>query len=146
MTLTTTREQRLRVLLDMDGLVGGEPYGVPAYALARMADCSTPDGPESPGAVWLENVADDALDAWEERGEDNDIDDAAHQTADDAVPIYTHQTWSVFVDLGAYNEDPTELGGDGADMTQTAKVCLYMIAERLTREMWELAEDQDDDR
>jgi hypothetical protein len=38
----------------------------------------------------------------------------------------------VFVDLGAYNEDPAgELGDDGSDLTQAAGVALYLIASRL---------------
>lgn len=60
-----------------------------------------------------------------------DYSGAVHERADAAVPTYTRQVWSVFSDLGAFTEDPTELGFNGSDMEQGAKVCLYMIAERV---------------
>ena len=37
----------------------------------------------------------------------------------------------MFVDLGAYHEDPSELGADTSDMEEAAKTCLYLIADRL---------------
>ncbi len=36
------------------------------------------------------------------------------------------------MDLGAYDEDPSELGTDeSATMQERASICLYMIADRL---------------
>ena len=116
-----------------------------SWHLARLADCSEPDRHDgigftppfegdadpSPGARFLRGVEDDVLgaiarDEW-------DDDDSAHEVADSAVPIYTHELWATFVDLGAYNEDATELGAEADDMTKAAGVCLYMIGERLAR-------------
>lgn len=107
------------------------------YALARLADCSSPDSPESAGAQWLARVA-SCLDEIE------DEDDVSEQ-ADSIVPIYTHEVWTVFVDLGAYNEDPTELGADAGDMEGCAKVCLFMIAERLLHVLLEEKEGADEE-
>ncbi len=96
-----------------------------AYELARMAGCASPDSPESAGAVFL-------LDVQFAVNEYSEIDeDTAAQVADEAPDVYTHQMWAEFVDLAAYNEDPTELAGELADMGQSARICLYMIAERL---------------
>ena len=114
-----------------------------AYVLARMADCASPDTLESPGAVFLLRVADDVAEALDD--EDTDRDDAPHEIADAAVPIYTYDVWRTFVDLAAYQEDPTELGADGSDMEQAAKVCLYMIADRLARALFEEHDEQEPD-
>ncbi len=51
--------------------------------------------------------------------------------ADGAVPVYTGERWAVFADLAAYNEDPGDIGGWPADLTDAAGVALYVIAERL---------------
>lgn len=120
------------------------PTGIPTpWQLARMADCFDPDSLLSPGATFLREVWDAATSERDQY--DDDDSDAAHAIADGAVPIYTHAVWSTFVDLGAYREDPTELGFDGSDMEQAAKVCLYMIAERLAVAAMEQASETDDD-
>ena len=108
------------------------------YQLARLADCLEPDSPESPGAKFLERVADDYREAVEYG---YDADESPHEIADNAVPVYTHARWETFTDLGAYQEDVTELGATGDDLTQCAAVALYMIAERLVRAL----ADEDDD-
>lgn len=118
-----------------------EPSERNAYHLASMAGCASPDSLESAGAVFLGHVADGV----EERADEWD-EDAVHEIADGAVPIYTYHVWSTFVDLAAYNEDPTELGADASDLEQAAKVALYMIAERLVYALREAdATDEDDD-
>lgn len=114
------------------------------YALARLAECASPDSLDSPGARFLASVADAVADhidynegAWD--------DDDAHEIADGAVPVYTHERWQVFVDLAAYQEDPSEWG-EITDMTEAAAVCLYMIAERLACAVAaEITEGGDDD-
>lgn len=106
-----------------------------AYRLAGMAECASPDSPDSPGVRFLLRVASDFAERVAD-GEEYDDDaayDMAHEVADAAVPIYTHERWVTFVDLAAYNEDPSELGADASDMTELAGVCLYLIAERLVR-------------
>lgn len=113
-----------------------------AYALANLADCSCPDTDKSAGADFLRGVQDDVL----ERLSDGSADeDAAHEIADGAVPVYTHDLWQTFTDLAAYNEDPTELGYDGSDMDAAARTCLYLIAHRLVLALLEEAQDEDDE-
>lgn len=134
-----------------------------SWHLARLADCYDPDAhdglgfepeferPEgykaSPGAEFLRRIEEDVL----ERLADGTLDedgDAIHEIADSAVPIYTHDLWTTFTDLGAYNEDPSELGAESDDMTRAAGVCLYLIAERLARAIAEdeiSSEDEDED-
>lgn len=102
-----------------------------AWQLARLADCLDPDAPDSPGARFLERVAADYREAIAD--ETYDADDSPHEIADNAVPVYTHDRWQVFVDLGAYQEDVTELGATGDDLTGCAADALYMIADRLVR-------------
>lgn len=138
----TKRGTTLRDVLGMDD----DAVGVSAYVLAGMGVCASPDRPGSPGAVFLEDVALDTIDRADEiDGERFDHADLAHEIADAAVPIYTHTIWSTFVDLAAYNEDPTELGVDGSDMLQAAKVCLYMIAERVAMAVLDEIERAEDE-
>lgn len=104
-------------------------YKVPsAYVLAGMADCATPDSLDSIGAQFLTAVAQATVESLEY---DDDRDDIPWTAADQCVPIYTYDVWRTFVDLAAWREDPTELGADGSDMEQAAKVCLFAIGERL---------------
>lgn len=118
------------------------------WHLANLADCGSPDKPDrygfdpspnglsflpSPGAQFLRLVADSTAEAIDYAGEDFDPDSYDPcEDADGSVPVYAHELWSTFVDLAAYNEDPSELGYDSeSDMETLARVCLYMIAERL---------------
>lgn len=110
-----------------------------AYHLARLAETYSPDSLESPGAHFLASVAD----AFEEYERDAD-GDWLHEAADGAVPIYTHERWQVFVDLGAYNEDISDLGATG-DATQDAAIALYMIAERLLSALAAAADEDDEE-
>jgi|SRR6516225_10905127 hypothetical protein len=107
-----------------------------AYELARLAEVASPDSPTSPGAEWLNSVA-----RW---AEDVENDDDITEAADSVVPVYTHERWRVFVDLAAYNEDPTDLGADASDMTQAAGVALFLIAERLIQALLQEREEEDD--
>jgi hypothetical protein len=105
------------------------------WQLARLADCMDPSKRDSAGAEFLFIVEDAARERWwvmtdDERVAD-DIADTWSEVADSCVPIYTHNMWQTFADLGAWQEDPTDLGADADDMTKCAMVCLYMIAERL---------------
>lgn len=95
------------------------------YSLAEVAGCFAPDSPTSPGAVFLLGIAEHVADSRD------DGEDAAAYIADAAVPVYTHDVWAAFVDLGAYREDPSELGDDGSDMTKSASLALYVVADRL---------------
>lgn len=92
-----------------------------AYMLARLADCMDPDRPDSPGSLFLEAV-------WESY-EEGMTEDDVFETVDSMIPVYTHDRWMTFVDLGAYQEEvETDTRGD---MTQMAAVALFQIGERL---------------
>lgn len=113
-----------------------DPTTWTAFRLANESDCSTPDTSESDGAKFLTGIRDQVVDGWDynERDMTEDaLDDLVHEAADDAPSIYTYHMWQEFADLCAYQEDPTELGFDGSDMEQGARICLYMIAERCAR-------------
>jgi hypothetical protein len=136
------------------------------FQLATLADCGSPDDRESPGALFLASIARSVAEhcnqyaGTPEDGDDWPLivgelsdGDAAHEIADNAVPIYTHERWQVFTDLQAYNEDVSELGEvDGDDLTRSvAGVALYMIAERLVHALAEelseaLGEDEPHDQ
>lgn len=99
------------------------------WQLAGLAGCSSPDSVNSAGAAWLVRVARDAVELAEDQADD--LTDGIAERADANVPIYTHDLWATFVDLGAYQEDVSELIGAETDMEKLAQVALYMIAERL---------------
>jgi len=128
-----------------------------AYHLSSDAGCATPDTLTSEGARLLTGVRDSVveliegldIDDWHEAADGHDIgslDDrgAVSEIADGAPSIYTHTLWGQFVDLAAYNEDPTELGVeaggiDADDLSRAAAMCLYIIADRLARSLLEEA-------
>jgi hypothetical protein len=126
------------------------------YELSGLADCASPDRHDgigfepaaepqegSAGAKFLRHVAEDVA----ERLTDGigDVHDEAHEVADNAVPIYTHELWTTFVDLAAYQEDPSELGAESDDLTKAAGVALYMIGNRLAVALFEEHEDDEDE-
>lgn len=123
------------------------------YRLATDADCGIPDSSDSPGAGVLFTVRTMVLESWadampsDERGDvrdllDVDWSDTAHNIADAAPSVYTHELWSQFVDLAAYQEFD-EVVSDGLlevssdstnDMGPSFTIpatCLYSIARRL---------------
>lgn len=118
-----------------------------------LAACGTPDTLESAGAKFLTSVRDALVEAVEsgriarDGGDGNEnVSDVIHEIADGAPDVYTATKWAEFIDLAAYQEDPSELGADAADMDNMASVCLYIIAERLCHALLtELAADADDD-
>lgn len=115
-----------------------------AWQLARLAGCSDPDSDESAGAQFLYSVESDTL----ERIEYNDGEwdnDFAHEIADGAVPVYMYKMWQTFVDLAAFEEDPSELVSENADMNAQAGICLYMIADRLAYAVAEKYEESRED-
>jgi hypothetical protein len=110
-----------------------DPREWTAYRLANEADCAGPDSPESAGAKMLESVRDAVVDAFDyndKQVSEDAAQDIVSEAADQGPDIYTNTMWNEFVDLCAYREDPTELGFDGSDMDQAARICLYMISER----------------
>lgn len=142
-----------------------------SWQLARLAECADPDEHDgrgfsedqqveprdgSPGAQFLrrcENAAYDVLgdaetindnpgDTFAERAE---YTGRLSEEADSTVPIYTHERWTTFADLAAYDEDTDELAGPDTDMTSRAGIALYMIAERLIRAIIAEETEQDED-
>ena len=117
-----------------------------AYVLASMAECSTPDSHESDGAGFLTSTVEALAESvrWDRENDGGqDIGDIIAETADGSVPVYTGRLWDAFVDLGAYQQDITELVDASADMDQGARLALYVIAERLC---WAVVtEDTDND-
>jgi hypothetical protein len=138
-----------------DGTPG--PDTVASWRLARTADCSCPEGAEREGAAFLDSVFSDFLytaqnDLDVSGGDDaNDVRRALeafewHETADGAVPIWTHQKWVTFVQIGAYDEDVSDLV-DSRKVTgdDCANAALYIIADRLLRALSEELADKCDE-
>ena len=111
------------------------------WQLARLADCFDPDAEDSPGGRFLRSVEADVLErsayGWDE--------EAVHEIADSAPAVYNSTRWAEFVDLGAWQEDVSEVAGGGEDMTTRAGLALYMIAERLVLALREEIEGESDD-
>lgn len=108
-----------------------------AFQLARLADCGEPDTEHSPGARFLESVR-DAVDEMIEYSKPAGMDEVAdgiREIADGAPDVYTAARWAQFVDLAAWQEDLSEIGGGGEDMTGNAGLALYLIAERLATKL-----------
>jgi hypothetical protein len=100
------------------------------YSLAGKADVTAPDGHGSPGAIFLIDIRDAVVEAFEEYGE---VDERKQdEIADGAASVMTHEKWQQFVDLAAYSEDlegygtPTDEGINGYP-----GLALYVIAHRL---------------
>lgn len=110
-----------------------EPFT--AYRLASMAECSGPDSLDSPGAKFLLDVQAATREHIESGGDPEEL----HEIADNAPDAYTWPRWQEFVDLGAWREDLSDLGGLGSmeDMTEAAGVALYQIADRLAHALVE---------
>jgi len=91
--------------------------------LADLAETFYPDTPE----------AKNFFDTLVSLSEGPDIEDGVEisEIADGAVPIYTHELFTIFVDLGAYQEDISELASENFNFEANARIALYLIAERL---------------
>ena len=104
------------------------------YLLSRLADCATPDNPNSPGAAFLLEVADDFRRAADERP-DTDPDDLPHEIADEACYRLesrgTHGLILAAVDLCAYREDVTDYTEPTHDAHRLLTIGLYVIASNL---------------
>jgi len=108
------------------------------FVLANAADCGTPETSTSAGSVFLVRVRSAVHELLSELDSDGrnllrdgsmDDDGTLHEIADSSVPIYTHELWSTFVDLSAYNEDVDEY--EPTDLNNAAGIALFVIAERL---------------
>lgn len=113
-----------------------------AYGLSCDADCGGADSPASAGAQFLMSVRDAVVEEIEANGVEG-WEDRIFEIADNAPDVYTAKRWAEFVDLAAYNEDISEYGDCGDDLTKAAGVALYVIAERLATALFtEAAEAQ----
>ena len=101
-----------------------------AYTLAGMAEVAGPDAIDSPGAIFLTDIRDEVVEAFEESGE---ISEQKHgEIADGAASVSTHVKWQQFVDLCAYREDLSEFGEPTkGGIEGVADLALYCIAHRL---------------
>ena len=103
------------------------------YRIADMAGASSPDNDRSPGYRWLERVRDRTADlVADESVDDGDIidGDRLYEEADSVVPIYTHELWTTWTDLGGYRFDGElrqEFSGD--DIERIPQADLYEMAE-----------------
>ena len=105
------------------------------YRLANMIEAHT-ENDTSDGAEWLQQVARGWLDCERDEAIEygTDMDEAIHQAADGAVPIYTGHRWQVFTDLQGWQfseEIAKELGPLPTDMTEAIGWILCTLAERL---------------
>lgn len=108
------------------------------WQLASLAQCLEPDSSGSPGADFLVTVRDALQQQIENAGTTGDRArdfDILHEIVDGCVPVYTHELWKVFVDLGAYNE-MIDYHAEWGDMTRCATAALYQIGERLAYALW----------
>lgn len=107
-----------------------------AYQLALLADCMTPDSPESPGARFLTGVADTFYDALDDLLSSDTPDEDLYEL--DAEPsVYTYEMWQQFVDIATQEESEME-----GTMEQMASFCLVKIGERLLQALWTEAQDE----
>jgi hypothetical protein len=107
------------------------------HQLSNLADCASPDSGESPGALFLTHVQDSVNDRAGYADDGYDLHDTAHEIADSNVPVYTHEMWTVFTDLCAWQEDVAGEFGPIEDMEEGAQTALYMIAFRLATALLE---------
>lgn len=133
--------------------------GMHPYQLAHRVGCWHPDSGESPGAEYLVSIARAVSDALavgdyglEDYGDDIDAGnmsratDTATRAADEiatdlsginlagGLACSTFNLWRVFVDLGAWQQDPDECpaGPENIDpMTRDALARLWLIGYRL---------------
>jgi len=153
--LTALRAEYTVNPLKDDGTPG--PDTVASWRLARTADCSCPEGAERAGAAFLDSVFSDFVCTAQNDLNVSGGDDAYdirrslerfdwHEAADSAVPIWTHQKWLTFVEIGAYDEDVSDLV-DSRKVTgdDCANAALYIIADRLLRALSEELADKCDE-
>jgi hypothetical protein len=113
------------------------------WHLSHLVDVTSPDGQESPGAVFLRGIRDSVIEQVEylvEAGED--VESAVEslrynggdsEIADGAVPIYTYLKWQTFTDLAAWEVDLAEITdvSEPMDLDKQSNLALYLIASNL---------------
>lgn len=129
----------------------GKLSALDSYELADMLDVSSPDNSCSPGAEFLSGIRDDVHERLRNGATADDLRNESGAIASEFVEIIesrgTHRKWTAFVDLGAWQEDLSELGSfeDAGDVANRA---LWQIADRfchkVARELDELDTEEDD--
>lgn len=126
------------------------------WLLARTAEISAPGPDEKEGADFLTSLFTDFTYHIENDLDVSENEDAAdlrkdieriewHETADAAVPVYTHGKWTTFVQLAAYDEDVSDYV-DSRRVTpeDCANAALYVVANRLLHALSEELADECD--
>ena len=99
------------------------------WQLARLAGCLDPDSRTSPGALWLQDVHEAAVDLLQHSEPDAESwPDLTCELADSLIPVHTLERWQVFVDLGAWREEAVN---QVDDLTTAAGHALFELAARL---------------
>lgn len=98
------------------------------YSGSRLANIARVDIPSSyitHGVTFLSGVRDAVLDY------DDLTDDALHEIAGGAVPVYNIDIMRTLVDLAAWDEDTIELVQPSATILEMSQAALYGVAYRL---------------
>ncbi|AKY03900.1 OCR-like antirestriction protein [Streptomyces phage Verse] len=113
------------------------------WHLAHEVGVTSPDGEESPGAVFLKGVRDSVIEQVEyliEQGEDVEgavqaiqYNGADGEIADAAVPVYTYLKWQTFLDIAAWEVDLAEITdvSEPMDLDKQSNLALYLVASNL---------------
>lgn len=97
--------------------------------LSNLADCLYPDLTSS--SQFLTIIRDTVVE-WAEQGYlTDDHSDDAHEIADGCVPVYTHEQWEIFTDLGLYQDSTGQVEDLQPTIDNLAAVSLYVTAETL---------------
>lgn len=121
---------------------------LPVWELAELADVERPDSPFSPGGRWLADVRDQFAEHVDTVGTE-EAANGLHDIADAAAPIWTHEAWSVWTDLGLWTEldplgDYAESIVDAITANQAYRVPMigaYAAAYRLASALLDRLED-----
>lgn len=101
------------------------------YEIASRVETLTPDTLTSAGARFLTTAYAAAVEGIRFAVENgDDLDDLRAEVADSCVPVYTHDKWEAFVDLGAYREDVSDFT-TASNLDSMAGIALYLIAGRV---------------
>jgi hypothetical protein len=121
-------QQRGRTNLRGELLSNSSAY---LFDLSDLAGMPTTPNDGSEGAKWLRRTWRDAVEAVE----DGSV--PAEEFADDAVPIYTHELWQIWIDCDGYHASSDTMdyflssGEAGSDLNKVAQGACYDWALRL---------------
>ena len=114
-----------------------------AFQIARGANPPfEPDNIDSDASNFFKDCRDRALEAWDyvKREDEDHQYDSMHEVADGSIPHQTYKRWTIFVELGGYQDpDPDGMGlvfGEN-DFSDVPVVFLYAMAWRITTHVYE---------